>query len=572
MTPAAPAPKKKKKRKWWIWLIVLAVIAAAVYFVPRLIAGNRTQTTQQVEYTEIEVTRGNVTSEITGTGTLDAADSYIVTSLVEATILTADFEEGDIVSEGDVLYTIDPSSVSSNLEQAQISLKQQQRNYNKTLEDRDKLNVTTDEAGRVTSLLVEVGDKVTQGQRIAVVQDTDVMTLEVPFLADEAAGFTVGQSATVTLDGTFETLTGTISKIAAIDSVLTGNRIVRTVAIEVKNPGGLSTGQTATAAVGSMTSADSGTFKLDDETTVTAEISGTVSQLKAKEGDRVEKGGVIAVLKSSDLDDQIQSAKDSLRNAEISMENRRDQLDNYTITSPISGTIIDKYYKAGENTEMNKTLCTIYDLSSLTMTLSVDELDISNIAVGQKVQVTADAVAGKTFEGVVTKVSPVGTNSNGVATYPVTIRIDDKEGLLPGMTVDATIELEAATDVLTIPSAALQRGNRVMVTAASPSAANGKPREDEEGEAKYYMVEVVTGVSDDDTIEIVSGLQEGDTVAYVNATRGDSNPFGFGMGGMGGMGGQRPSGNWSGGQRSDSSSGGSSSGSSSRPSSSRGGQ
>ncbi|MBQ4464921.1 MAG: family 16 glycosylhydrolase, partial [Oscillospiraceae bacterium] len=171
------------------------------------------------------------------------------------------------------------------------------------------------------------------------------------------------------------------------------------------------TGQTATAAVGSMTSADSGTFKLDDETTVTAEISGTVSQLKAKEGDRVEKGGVIAVLKSSDLDDQIQSAKDSLRNAEISMENRRDQLDNYTITSPISGTIIDKYYKAGENTEMNKTLCTIYDLRDLTMTLSVDELDISNIAVGQKVQVTADAVAGKTFEGVVTKVSPVGTNS-----------------------------------------------------------------------------------------------------------------------------------------------------------------
>lgn len=569
----AMAPKKRKRKKWWIWLIVLAVIAA-VLVVPRLLGGGASNVAQAVTYTEQPVVRGDVTAEITGTGTLEAADSYIVTTLAEGTILTADFEEGDRVEKDDVLYTIDASNVSGNLEQAELSLRQQQRSYNKSLENREKLNVTAKSAGRVTELSVEVGDEIQQGQKIATVQDTDVMSLAVPFLADEAASLAVGQTASVTLDGTFETLAGTVSKVAALDSVLPGNRIVRTVTVEVKNPGGIAVGQTATAAVGSAMSADSGAFTSAEEKPVSAEIGGTVAAIRVSEGDRVASGDILVTLSSSDLDDQIQSARDSLRNAEISMENRRDQLDNYTITSPIAGTIIDKFYKAGENSELNKTLCTIYDLSYLTMTLSVDELDISDIAVGQDVQITADAVAGKTFAGVVTKVSPVGTSSNGVATYPVTIRIDDTQGLLPGMTVDATIVLQSAKNVLTIPSAALRRGNRVMVTADSPSAKNGEPVEDDSGETKYYTVEVVIGTSDDDTIEVVSGLQDGDTVAYRTVTRSDSSGFpfgGMGMGGMGGnYGGQRPSGNWGGGNRSGGAS--SSGGSGQRQSSDRGGQ
>ena len=107
------------------------------------------------------------------------------------------------------------------------------------------------------------------------------------------------------------------------------------------------------------------------------------------------------------------------------------------------------------------------------MTLSVDELDISDIEVGQTVTIVADAVEDQTYEGVVTKVSVAGTSSGSATTYPVTIRIDETDGLLPGMSVDATITLDSAEDVLAIPSAALNRGDTVLVTADSPSAANG---------------------------------------------------------------------------------------------------
>ena len=324
--------------------------------------------------------------------------------------------------------------------------------------------------------------------------------------------------------------------------MLTGNVIVRTVTIDVSNPGGLSTEQTASAAVGTATSTASGTFTYKEEETVTAEVSGEVSSIRVSEGDQVSSGQTLIVLTSDDLDDSLQSASESLRNAEISLENQYENLDDYTITSPIKGTIVDKNYNAGETTEANEVLCTIYDLSYLTMTLSVDELDIASIEVGQSVSIVADAVEDTTYTGTVTKVSVAGTSSGSATTYPVTIRIDETDGLLPGMSVDATIELASAEDVLAIPSAALNRGDTVLVTADSPSAANGTLVESttEDGE-DYYSVEVTTGVSGDDYIEIVSGLQEGDTVVYI-PTSSSSSEMGM-MGGMpGGMGGGMPSG------------------------------
>lgn len=97
------------------------------------------------------------------------------------------------------------------------------------------------------------------------------------------------------------------------------------------------------------------------------------------------------------------------------------------------------------------TLCTICDLSYLEMTLNVDELDISDVEVGQIVTITADAVEDTVYTGVVTNVSVAGNTSGGIATYPVTIRIDETDGLRPGMNVDAEIVISSAEDVLAVP-------------------------------------------------------------------------------------------------------------------------
>ncbi len=545
-TKSGSLPTKLLRKK-----VVLPVLACAlvIAFALRFLGGGQPSSAASLTYTTASVERRDITAQITGSGSLEAANSYSVTSLVEGNILTAGFEEGDQVEEGTVLYTIDTSDLSSTLEQAQISLNQAQRSYNSRLKDLEKLSVTAPKAGRVLSLEVEVGDEVTAGQLVATLRNSDTMTLEVPFLSDEAAGFHVGQSANLTLESTFETLEGTVSKINQADTVLEGNMIVRYVTVAVSNPGALSTNQTGSATVDGCASAGSAAFEYAAEQNIVAEVAGEVTAVQVQEGSWVNKGGVILTLTSDSVDDSLQSAADSLRNAELSLESRYDQLDNYTITSPIRGTVIDKNYKAGETSEAGKVLCSIYDLSYLTMTLNVDELDISDIAVGQEVSVTADAVEGKTYTGVVTKVSVAGTSSGGTATYPVTVRIDETEGLLPGMNVDAAITLQSASNVLAIPSAALNRGNTVLVTADSPSAANGTPQENTGDGETYYSVPVEIGASDSNYIEIVSGLQEGDTVAYIPTT----GSAGFDMMMPGGMdvgmpgGGGMPSGGPSGG-------------------------
>ena len=112
------------------------------------------------------------------------------------------------------------------------------------------------------------------------------------------------------------------------------------------------------------------------------------------------------------------------------MDSTKENYDNYTITAPISGQVITKSVKEGDTISRNSgssdtTLAVIYDLSSLTFEMSVDELDVHSVQVGQKVSVTADALEGQTFTGTVTNVSLESVQSNGVTNYPVTVTMDE---------------------------------------------------------------------------------------------------------------------------------------------------
>lgn len=495
----------KKNGKWLVPVVVVAA-AGAVFLIS---GGGNKAASRDVTYAETTPIRQDVSNSLSGTGTLNPANTYTVKSLVDGKILTGGFEEGDKVEEGDVLYTIDSSDASTNLEKASIALQQAQRSYDKTV---DLQYVRAEVDGTVSSLKVAKGDQVTSGQEVAVIRDSSKMLLNLLFPAADAANFSVGQSADVMLDGTFETLKGTITAITGTDELSTGNLLVRTVTIRVNNAGGLTTAQAATASVNGISSIASATFAYQAERTLTAQAGGTVSAINVQEGDAVSKGDILIELTGDDLTESIQSASESLRSAEISMQNQQDNMSNYTITSPISGTIIEKDAKQGDALTSGSTLCVIYDLSYLEMVINVDELQIGALSVGQKVQITADAVADKTYVGTVTRVSMKGSSSGGTTTYPITIRIDDTDGLRPGMNANAEIVVAEANNALVVPNAAVIRGGYVLVSKKSPSAANAV--EDMDAPEGYVYVKVETGVSDDSYTEIKSGLQEDDTVAY----------------------------------------------------------
>ena len=500
-----PVPFLKKNWKWLVPVLCVAVAGGVFLLRPQ----QAKPASVDASYTEAAPERRDVTNTLSGTGTLNPANTYTVKSLVEGKVLTGTIEEGDIVEESNVLYTIDSSDASTNFEKAEIAMQQAQRSYDKVV---DRQYVRAEVAGVVSSLKVTKGDEVTSGQEVAVIRDSSRMLLTLEFPAADAANFSVGQSAAVTLDGTFEQLDGTVTSVSGTDALSAGNLLTRTVTITVKNAGGLTTAQAATASINGVSSIGSATFAYQAERTLTAQAAGTVTSINVQEGSEVAKDDIILGLSGDDLTESIQSASESLRSAEISMQNLQDAMNNYTITAPISGTIIEKDAKVGDAVKAGDTLCIVYDLSYLEMRINVDELQISSISVGQKVQITADAVPDKTYVGTVTRVSMKGTSNGGTTTYPVTIRINDTDGLRPGMNANAEIVVAEANNALVVPNAAVVRGSYVLVTKDSPSAANADTAmAAPEG---FVYVPVKTGVSDDDYTQIVSGIQEGDTIGY----------------------------------------------------------
>ena len=508
---ARPAGKDKVAaffRKNWKWMVpVVCVAVLGGWFILR---PDRAQDANvDVSYVQTTPEKRDLSNSLSGTGTLNPANTYNVKSLVAGKVLTSTIEEGDIVEEGTVLYTVDASDATTKAEQASITLQQAQRSYDKTV---DRQYVRAEVAGVVATLKVAKGDEVTSGQEVAVIRDSSKMVLQLEFPAADAATFSVGQSAEVTLDGTFETLTGTVTAVTGTDALSTGNLLTRTVTITVRNAGGLTTAQAATATINGVSCIAAKCFEYQAERTLTTLAAGTVTAINVQEGGAVNKDDIVLQISGEDLTEAIQSAAETLRSAELNMDNLQEAMNNYTVTSPISGTIIEKNAKAGDALTAGADLCTIYDLSYLVMVINVDELQVSNVSVGQSVQVTADAVPDKTYTGTVTRVSMKGSSNGGTTTYPVTVRIDETEGLRPGMNANAEIVIAEAGNALAVPNAAIVRGGYVLVTKDSPSAANADP--DMTAPEGYVYVPVKIGVSDDDYTQIISGVTGNDTVAY----------------------------------------------------------
>ena len=508
---ARPAGKDKVAaffRKNWKWMVPVACVAVlGGWFILR---PDRAQDANvDVSYVQTTPEKRDLSNSLSGTGTLNPANTYNVKSLVAGKVLTSTIEEGDIVEEGTVLYTVDASDATTKAEQASITLQQAQRSYDKTV---DRQYVRAEVAGVVATLKVAKGDEVTSGQEVAVIRDSSKMVLQLEFPAADAAAFSVGQSADVTLDGTFETLTGTVTAVTGTDALSTGNLLTRTVTITVRNAGGLTTAQAATATINGVSCIAAKCFEYQAERTLTTLAAGTVTAINVQEGGAVNKDDIVLQISGEDLTEAIQSAAETLRSAELNMDNLQEAMNNYTVTSPISGTIIEKNAKAGDALTAGADLCTIYDLSYLVMVINVDELQVSDVSVGQSVQVTADAVPDKTYTGTVTRVSMKGSSNGGTTTYPVTVRIDETEGLRPGMNANAEIVIAEAGNALAVPNAAIVRGGYVLVTKDSPSAANADP--DMTAPEGYVYVPVKTGVSDDDYTQIISGVTGNDTVAY----------------------------------------------------------
>lgn len=531
----------KKKSKWPKRLIILGIAAAVVLF---LFAGrgNGGQGAAAGAYLTDTAAVRDMTVTVTGPGTVQPNDTARITPGVLGEILDAPFDEGDLVQKDDLLYAIDTGDMDTAIRQAQTSVEQAQLtrrsaqlsydNLLKTQRDNEKnLAVKAPGTGVINKLYVSQGDTLSPGTPIAEILDREHMELTLPFHAVDAASFSIGQSALVTVSGTAETLWGTVTELAVTDTAGPGGALTRNVTITVDNPGALSPSSTGSAMIGQAASVSTGSFRYAESCQITALYSGELETLSIREGDWVTEDQEVGRFKATDIQSQLDSAAISLENAaltlrtaEDNLQRTLDNLEDYTITAPISGRIIEKKLEAGDTLDQaalsTGPIMVIYDMSRFTFELSIDELDISRIAPGQSVSVTVSALNDKAFSGKVDRVSINGSTLSGKTTYPVTVVLDGDgeslaaQGLYPGMNVSASIIVEEMGAVLSIPEDYVSRGDTVLVAGEGCLDENGNVADTSKIETRT----VTLGRSNEDYVEILSGLEEGEIILRQNTT------------------------------------------------------
>ncbi len=194
--------------------------------------------------------------------------------------------------------------------------------------------------------------------------------------------------------------------------------------------------------------------------------------------------------------------KAMINQAEARVRSLNAQINEGVITAPFAGTVGGIIFEKGENVQSGEVAMTLVGEKKFEIVLSVPEIDIAKVALGDPVLITLDAYADVAWEGVIEKIAPVETYSDGVPIYETTVSITDAdERIRSGMSARATIETQRIENVIAVPTYALQQKKKT--TSVSVITA------DDEIEERL----VTTGLrGSDGYVEIKEGLVEGDKI------------------------------------------------------------
>ena len=172
---------------------------------------------------------------------------------------------------------------------------------------------------------------------------------------------------------------------------------------------------------------------------------------------------------------QVNSAQAQIRQQAASTETSRINLGRTVIRSPVDGVVLTRTIEPGQTVAASLQAPELFtiaeDLGKMKIELAVDESDIGQVKAGQAVSFTADAFPDRQFRGVVEQVRLSATTTNNVVTYPVVVTVDNTDGtLLPGLTVNAEIEVSKRDGVLKVANAALRYKPADDTAAAGPQA------------------------------------------------------------------------------------------------------
>lgn len=532
--------KKRKHRKIRTVLIIIAVVVAILAGLA-LYLRHRVQemfASAQAEVLSHTVTTDTIHTTVSGDGVLAEVDEEALTVPAGVEITEVKAEAGDIVSQGDLLATVDVSSVMSALSSIQDDIKSLDSDLSDAKDDTISSNITTRVSGRVKALYGEPDMDVTacmaEHGALALLSLDGKMAVDI-----ETEALHKGDTVTVTLeDGsqTEGTVESTVDGIATVTLTDNGPRLNETVALTDANG----------AALGS------GSLYIHSSLAVTG-YAGTISRVCVSENSYIYSGATLYSLRNTSFS----ANYDALLRKRADLEETQMQLltlyRDGAYLAPMDGRVSSVEYDEDTATTATETdLLTLSPSKQMSVTISVDETDILALEEGQTAQVEVSSVSEESFSGTVTSISKVADTSSGVTQYSAEITLDRAEGMLSGMTASVDVQIEGVENALIIPVDALHQTSAGYYVYTSY---------DEETHQYGGMTEVTIGMQNDTQVEIASGLKEGDTVYYTKSTSfmdmfavmGGGSPMGGGnnMGSMpnprsGNRQGSQTPGNWNG--------------------------
>ncbi len=448
------------KRKLFVIGIVVVGMMVGMLGWQRMTASAAAGTTQTVTAT---VTRGTLIATVNATGNVSAPKTAALTFPSSGHVAQVAVRVGDQVKKGALLMRLDTADLELSLKSAKASLASAQANF-------DSTQSTLQSALQTAQASLKSAQANYDSAKISYDQNPSQLAIAQATL--EKARVTLEQAQLAYNVVAWRPDIGMTSQAAALEAATTAY----TEALATYK---------ATAAGINDTALRIAQATLDNA---------KISLAHAEEN----------------MDTSTRTAQATLDSAKLAVEQAQRSLEQASLYAPFDGVVSEVNYGVGD-TGGTSTAVSVVDLSNLQATLTIAEVDMAQLKVGESAQMTMDAVPAKTYQAQVVSIGPVGTVSSGVVNYPVTVNITNADAdVKPGMTANLAIEVNRRENVLLIPNRAVRtQGNQKTVAVVR--------------DGKSVQTPVTTGLSNDQFVEITSGLREGDVVAMNQTQTGSGN-------------------------------------------------
>jgi len=540
--------KKIAEHKIITGIVVIALILV-IFFTVRALSG----TSSQTRYVTATVQRGTIITSVSGTGQVSASNQVDIKSKASGDIIYLGMVQGQSVQKGVLLLQLDTSDVAKSVRDAQINLENAQLSLAK-LKGPDGLAVpknkqdaldnldTSYEDGfnTVANLYLDLPSIVSGLNDILFSYSFSPSQQNLDYYADSAylgnsAAYQYKdnarqtyQTARVAYDKSFSDYkstdrsapTSTIESLinesydttkAIADAVKSANNLIQFYKDQLSNrnvkPPALVDTQ--------LSSLNTYTGKTNTDLLNLLSIKNTIKNDKD-------------AITNADLD--LQSQELSIQQRKNSLADAKANLANYYVYAPFAGTIAQVNVKKGDSISSGTAIGTLITKQQMAE-ISLNEVDIVKVQLGQKATLTFDAVDGLSISGQVTEIDTIGTVSQGVVTYNVKVTFDTQDPRVkPGMSTSVAIITEAKPNVLLVPNGAIKSSGNIKYVEVVESVGTSTVAGTFNNAGVVLpngskQQEITVGLANDTSTEILTGLKEGDIIVVrtINASASAAN-------------------------------------------------